>query len=201
MTLVSVDADEEAIKQQASMMAGSKSIISFNEQYSSMDLNMMEGMISMKTITDLDSGDSKMLMDAMGMKYVIPMSQEERNKMIKEQSGGSKFAIQYDKSDTKEIAGYQCYKAKAVNPDNVDTMIECYITEEIKANPKVLQGFEHIDLAGFPLEYTIGSTEMGMTFTTEKFSKEVDDSVFNFDAKGYQKMSFEEFSKMGGMGF
>ncbi len=201
MTLLDVDTEDEDMSQHAQLMTGSKSIVSFNEKYSSMELNMMEGMISMKTITNLEQGDSQMYVDAMGMKYVIPISKEERNEMIKKNAGDGDFQITYDKAETKVIAGYTCYKATVTHPDNADTMITCYVTEEIKADPKVLQGFEQIDLVGFPLEYTIGSSEMGVTFTTQEFSKGVDDSVFEFDAKGYQKMSFEEFSKMGGMGF
>lgn len=201
MILTHVDAEDEAIKQQAQMMSGSQTIVSFNQDYSALNISMMEGMISMKTITELSSGDSKMFMDAMGMKYVIPMSKSEKNQMVTEQAGNDGFSVEYDKSDTKLIAGYNCYKATVVN-DNDIVVLECYITSEISADPKLLQGFEYIDLEGFPLEYTMGQESMKMTFTASEFSTNVEESEFRVNEADYQTMSFEEFSRMGGgMGF
>jgi hypothetical protein len=203
MELTDVKASDPAVKEQMAMMGGSKTVVAFNTEYSAMELNMMEGLVKMKTITTLDSGNSKMYMDAMGMQYVIPMTKVEKDKMIAEQTGGkdAKYEISYDKKDTKEIAGYKCHKAVIKNENDPIQTINCYVTEKIKADAKVLSGFEAVDLVGFPLEYSMGGADMSMTFTAKEFSTEVDQSVFKVDETKYKEMSLEEFSKMGGMGF
>ena len=200
MEITDVKAEDAAIGQQMEMMKGTKTIMTFNADYSMVSLNMMEGLISMKTMTVSATGDSKMYMDAMGMKYVVPMEKAEKDKMI---SGkvSDEFNIEYDKSDTKEIAGYQCYKAVATHSGG-NQIITAYITEEIDADPNLLQGFEYLSLTGFPLEYTADDASgTSITFTATDFTTEIDEAVFNVDESGYQKMSLEEFSKMGGMGF
>ena len=202
MELSDISSSDPAIKEQMAMMGGSKTVVAFNQQYSAMELNMMEGLVKMKTITTLDSGNAKMYMDAMGMKYVIPMTKAEKQKMIAEQTGGADvdFTVAYDKKDTKEIAGYKCHKAVIKNGSDSGQTINCYVTEKIKADAKVLSGFEAVDLVGFPLEYSMGDSAMSMTFTAKEFSTDIDEAIFKVDESKYTEMSLEDFSKMGGMG-
>lgn len=199
MEITAVDSEDASVKEQMGMMKGSKTILAFNNMHSMLTMNMMEGLISMKTITTLSSGDSKMYMDAMGMKYLVPMSKTEKDKMIMEQGGDDfdKFNIEYDKSDKKEIAGYTCYKATVISKD-AGPQITAYITEDIKADPKLLQGFEKFELNGFPLEYSMGDGTASMTFTATSFDTDIDKSVFDIDESEYQTMSLDEFTKMGG---
>jgi hypothetical protein len=82
-----------------------------------------------------------------------------------------------------------------------DFGISGYATDELKLNPKILQGFESARMEGFPLEYIVGNKMFGMTMTAVSVKDTVDSKKLQFDTKGYKKMTMEELTKMtGGMG-
>ena len=86
--------------------------ISFNEKSSATQLDMMGGMISVKTIS-IDKNNPKetrMLMEMMGKKYEVTGDAEGfANTDVASLKDAE--SVTYDKKSTKEILGYKCYKA------------------------------------------------------------------------------------------
>ncbi len=88
------------------------------------------------------------------------------------------------------------------NPAMEDMNVSAYITEEIKTKANIIRGFESLEYAGFPLEFTVGNAMFAMTMTTKAIEDKVDDAKFTIDTNGYKKMTMEEFQKsFGNMGF
>ena len=133
---------------------GSNTIkFSFNEKSTATQMDMMDGMISMKAITvdKNNAKDTRMLMDMMGKKYEVTGGAEG--------FGNSDIAslkdaesVTYDKKSTKEILGYKCYKA-IVKMSN-GTINTFFITDAITAQGKA---DEKLKLTGFPLEIEANS--------------------------------------------
>lgn len=199
--ITDVKTSDEGAAMMVDMIKGSETEVFSMDGKSLAKMNMMGGMLTMKIATDPKSDITNMYMDMMGQKIHVETTKEE---MLKAAGGEEAVAknttVTYDKTDTKEILGYKCYKAN-VSGDN-GMKIEMYVSEEVKADPKTLQSFQNIDMVGFPLEYSIDAGVMQMMITTKVVNNEVDASVFNIDTANYQKMTFEELTKMGGgMGF
>ena len=81
-----------------------------------------------------------------------------------------------------------------------------YLSKDIQASHKMIQGMDKLELEGFPLEYIMESDQMSMTYEATEVTKDVDDSVFAINTAGYTKMTWEEFMEQmgsmgGGMGF
>ncbi|MFD2908163.1 hypothetical protein ACFSX9_05380 [Flavobacterium ardleyense] len=178
------------------MMGESTMSVHFNETMQATDVNMMGGMMLMKTITPLGNfKDSKMSVEAMGMKYeIIEISDEalEANKGVGNVDDA--LEIKYDKKDTKEIAGFKCYKAIVKMKDG--TSNDFYITEGIAS-----QGSKDakLKLAGYPLQLTTSTPNGEVTMTATSFSKELPKDCFSV-GEGFTKVTMEEFQKqMGGM--
>ena len=138
-------------------------------------------------ITDTKSKTSVLLMNMMGKKMAITMTDDGKEKPTPK--------IVYSK-DTKKIAGYECKNATYITEDEAgeEQEMEVYYTEEIpsEANDK-LPG-----LKGYPLEYTINAQGMIMTLSAKTVSKEkVSKKLFEIP-EGYEKMSMEDFKKSMG---
>lgn len=92
---------------------GSNTIkVSFTDKSNATQIDMIGGMISIKTIT-IDKNEPKntrVLMDAMGQKLEIV---GEANLMSNSELSSLKNAesVTYNKKDTKKILGFDCYKA------------------------------------------------------------------------------------------
>ena len=156
-------------------------------------MNMMGGMVKITVLNDKADG-MNMLFDAMGQKIWVEQSAEE---IRLERSSAEEMDITYDKSDTKEIAGFSCYKMTAViEGDNGDMTVQAYITEDIEIDAQIMQGVDMTQFAGFPLEYTFKGGPMTMTITTKEFKKSVDPSVFDIVTGGFQKITMSEFKDM-----
>ena len=183
------------------MMKGSVTEVHYKDGQSLTTMNMMGGMVVTKVLME-QTGDLKLIMDMMGQKLLIPMSKTEldASKANNENPMGD-LDISYDESDTKEIAGFNCYKMTATSAVNPDITIEAYITEDIKANAAVIQGVDLELFKGFPLEYTVDMGMMALTTTTKEYNQTVEAGVFDIDTNGYTTMTMEEFmNSMGGMG-
>ena len=168
--------------------------ISFTEKSTATQIDMMGGMISMKTIT-LDKNnpkDSRMLMDAMGTKYEITGESESFGKS---DIGSLKDAesVTYDKKDTKEIIGYKCYKATVKMIDGKSGIF--YITDAILPQSKAT---DKLKLTGFPLEILVGEGEGKVILKATAFDKVVSEKTFVVP-EGYKKVTQEELQKeLGG---
>ena len=170
--------------------------VHFDEKMQATDMNMMGGMMLMKTITPVGNlKDSKMTIEVMGMKYEIIEIGEEA---LKESKGignlENALEVSYDKKDTKEIAGFKCYKA--IVKMNDGTTNDFYITEGIAVQDSK---DAKVKLAGYPLQMKTTTQQGEMTMTATSFSKDLPKDCFSV-GEGFTKVTMEEFQKqMGGM--
>jgi GLPGLI family protein len=169
--------------------------ISFNEKSTATQMDMMGGMISVKTIS-IDKNnpkDTRMLMDMMGKKYEVTGEAEG--------FGNSDVAslkdaesVSYDKKATKEILGYKCYKALVtMNGGTINTF---YITEAIAVQSSPTDKFK---LTGFPLEIEVNSPNGKVLLVATAVDKAPTESCFIIP-EGYKKVTQEELQQeLGGM--
>jgi len=206
MEITEVSSENPQMQAQLEMMKGSQTEVHFKDGKSLTTMNMMGGMVVTKVLLETGQG-LKLIMDMMGQKMLIPMSQQELTQSQNDPANPmNDLTVTYDEADTKDIAGFSCYKMVATPVSNPDMKIEAYITEDIKANAAVIQGVNLENFKGFPLEYTVNMGVMTMTTTTKEYEATVDSEVFNVNTNGYTEMSMEDFMNSigqmgGGFGF
>ena len=141
-------------------------------------------------ISDADDGTSIILMELMGQKYKLAISQDDMDALI-----GSQTVPKITYVDgTKEIAGYLCKKAE-VEMDGFDGKAIFYYTEEIP--PVQVKGMEALALRGMYMAYE--ATTQGMTISIEV--ETIDKSSVSDDKfivpNGYTEMPAQMKSMMG----
>ena len=202
MEITDVSSADEQMAAMLEMMKGTQTEIFFADGNHMSKMDMMGGMVKMQTLFQKEGESIDMLFDMMGQKMHIATTTKE----MEAKNGDQKDAMEgmeivYDEEDTKEILGYKCVKAKVMDPKTKKAMVEMYISREIKADSKMLQGMQHFDLEGYPLELIMNQPQMSLTLATVELKEEVDTSVFKLNTDGFTKMTFDEFSeKMGAMG-
>lgn len=174
---------------------GSNTIkVSFTDKSNATQIDMIGGMISIKTIT-IDKNEPKntrVLMDAMGQKLEIV---GEANLMSNSELSSLKNAesVTYNKKDTKKILGFDCYKA-FVKMNN-GTTSDFYITEAITPQNKPE---DKVKLTGYPLEITVNTERGKVNMLAVLFEKEPSVNCFVIP-EGYEKVTPEELEqKLGG---
>ena len=184
----------------AAMMGESTLTIHFDEKTQATEMNMMSGMMLMKTITPFGNvKDTKMAVEVMGMKYEITEAGEEalnNNNGIGNLENATD--VTYDKKDVKEIVGFKCYKANVKMADGTSNAF--YITEGIAPQTPIKE--TKIKLAGYPLEIITNTRQGEMTMTATSFAKELPKDCFVITGEGYTKVTMEEFKQQmsgGGM--
>ena len=182
----------------AAMMGESTLTIHFDEKTQATEMNMMSGMMLMKTITPIGNvKETKMAVEVMGMKYEIIEAGEEALNSTKGIGNSEDAAeVTYDKKNIKEIAGFSCYKATVKMNDGSTNAF--YITEAIAPQTPIKE--TKIKLAGYPLEIITSTPQGEMTMTATSFAKELPKDCFVITGEGYTKVTMEEFKQqMGGM--
>ncbi|WP_353078189.1 hypothetical protein [Flavobacterium sp.] len=169
--------------------------ISFNEKSSATQLDMMGGMISVKTIS-MDKNNPKetrMLMEMMGKKYEVT-GEAEGFANTDVASLKDAESVTYDKKATKEILGYKCYKALVtMNSGVVNTF---YITEAIAVQSLPT---DKLKLTGFPLEVEVNSEKGKVVLLANAIDKAPSATCFTVP-EGYKKVTQEELQQeLGGM--
>ena len=197
MEIIEISSDDVQMAQVAEMMKGTQTKVYFKGDKSVTQMDMMGGMVKMNMYTQIE-GEFDILMDAMGQRFWVNMPKTEIAQM---KAKAPEMEIKYDKSDTKTIVGYECYKMTVVVDGDSEMNITGYITEDLSFQAPVMQGVDMTQFAGFPLEYTMEGGPMQMTITTKDFLKTVEESVFEMNTSGYKKMSMDELQSMGGGGF
>jgi len=202
LEITEVSSDDEQMEAMLQMMKGSQTEINFKDGKNMSSMNMMGGMVQVKSLYDKTSGGVDMLMDMMGQKMHVQSTTDEMQKATADQADAFEgFEVKYDEADTKEILGHKCVKTEIIDPATKKATMEMYVAKNIKADSKILQGMQYFDIDGFPLEMIIKQPQMTMTLTTVKLDDKVDDAVFALKTDGYTKMTFQEFmDKMGAMG-
>ncbi|MDF1696877.1 MAG: hypothetical protein P1U56_13630 [Saprospiraceae bacterium] len=198
--------DNPQAAMQLEMMKGTVTEVFFKDGKYKTSMSMMGGMINMTNLVNQESNAMDMLIDAMGQKMWVNTNIEEAKKTQPGAQDMSDFKVEYDKSVTKTILGYEAYKTTITGPSTGGMKIEGFVTEEIKTDANIIQGMEDLKLAGFPLEFSIVNPQMTLTFTATDIKGEVADSDFVLNTEGFKKMTQEEFAEMmnamgGGMGF
>jgi hypothetical protein len=195
-------ADDPNSEMIVNALKGTITKIYFDGPKSLTKISAMGGMVNTKIVTDKD-GNAEMYMDAMGQKILTKMPKADMDKMKNEDS--PKMEYVHFKDKTKEIMGYKTHlvKAKASGNENDNSGdMEFWVTDQIKTSAVVSQGVDNAELGGFPLEFKIGVPgQFSMTSKLTELKKEFDNSVFEFDKKGYKEKSLEDLKNMGGMGF
>lgn len=169
--------------------------ISFDEKSSATQLDMMGGMISVKTIS-MDKNNPKetrMLMEMMGKKYEVTGDAEVfANTDVASLKDAE--SVTYDKKATKEILGYKCYKALVtMNSGVVNTF---YITEAIAVQSLPT---DKLKLTGFPLEVEVNSEKGKVVLLANAIDKAPSATCFTVP-EGYKKVTQEELQQeLGGM--
>jgi len=163
-------------------------------------------MFKMESLVNNADENMTLLIDVMGQKMMIESTKEDRKEMEDEAKEAMEgMELTYDESETKEILGYKCIKAN-LSGGEAGMGFSMWVSKDIKASNKMIQGLNTIDIDGFPLEYVIETEQMTMTYTTTELKKEIDPKVFELNTAGFTKMTFEEFQEQmgamgGGMGF
>jgi GLPGLI family protein len=147
------------------------------------------------------NGDEKVvysLMDMMGQKMVIKMTEEE---LMEEAGKQPEFTIeQYD--ETKEIAGYECKKA-VINfetDDGSKNSFIVYYTEELGGKALNFDNPMFKDINGVLMEFEMEQGPMKMKLEAVSVKKEnVPDSEFVVP-EGYKELTREEMQNMFGGG-
>lgn len=176
---------------ESEMLLGSQIDICFDNKRHKMDMSLMGGMIRIQSIRNEERQENMVLTDIAGRQ--IKVVNEIKPKTL------DTYIIEYDKKDEKEIAGYNCYKA--VMKGESDELIELYVTSKI--DPKS-SFFDELfpGLKGFPLEYTINSENLRITYLAKAILDKPDfDKLFTI-SDTYEEMTKEDFEKeMGVMNF
>ncbi len=200
MEITEVTSDNAQTAQMLEMMKGSQTEINFNKDGHATKMSIMGGMVEVKTYTNTGSKQFDMLMDMMGQKYWISSNLDE---MAKDEAAKkmAETKVEYKKDDKKVILGYNCYAMSVVNPENPDVKISGYVTEEVKSDANIIQGFQAVKFSGFPMEYTMTTPDMKLTMSAKDIKDKSDANTLVAKTDGYTKMTMEEFkTKMGGMG-
>ena len=200
MELTKATSDNEEMAMAIGMMEGSVTELYFKQDMYATKMNMMGGMIEMKTLVNSASNTMDMLFNAGGQKMWINSTLDEASKSNADVAKDAK--ITYDYNDKKVIAGYNCFKMMIDVPGENEMKITGYVTKEIATDANLIQGMQSLKFEGYPMEYTVVNPMMSLTMSAKEVKETVDASQFQLKTDGYKKMTMDEFQKaMGGFGF
>ena len=149
-------------------------------------------------ITDYKDKSKVTLMDIMGQKYAIKMTNEQ----IEKENAKEPAATVTLSNETKVVAGYTCKKAiVAVNDDGVKSTYDVYYTNELGTKATNFDNPMYKDIDGVMLEFSMKNPQFTMEFTaTSVEKKSISPKEFEIPAE-YKVVTKEELqSKFGGMG-
>ena len=189
--------DGDADSPEMAMMGNMSLDFYFSKTQQRMDMSMMGGMMRIQTFVPIENPkDGCLLMDMMGKKYqIVELKEEELSQSNSFMNMDNVEEVVYDEKDTKEIAGYKCYRASLTGKDG--SKMKYYITEKI-APPAGVVKKDAMVLKGYPLEMEIDTGQgMKMTFEAKEILTKLPENVFGVP-DGYEKMTMEEFEKSMG---
>ena len=139
-------------------------------------------------------------MDMMGRKIKVEMSEEQLEQYQGQAEQDGMIPDINVTDETKEVAGYKCKKVLCTFEGDQSIELTAYVTDQIKSPKPVIQNAGDVDFGGFPLEHTLKTPEMWMTYAAQEVALEVSDDTF-IAPEGYESMTFEQFIQtMGAMG-
>ncbi|MEN8225012.1 MAG: DUF4412 domain-containing protein [Bacteroidota bacterium] len=136
------------------------------------------------------------IIDMMGMKYYYVETEEDLAESMKTDA-----QVEVDiKSETKEVAGYECKKAViTVNLEGEEMLFTVYFTEEIESASFSMDNAYFQDIPGTLMEFEIEAGQ-GMTMKMAAISvekKNISDSEFEVP-EGFEQKTKDEMMQMGG---
>ncbi len=179
---------ESGLDAQTLQMLPSESSTYFKNDRMRIDMKMGMGMNN-RILVDNSKKDVHVLMDMMGNKMDMYMTEKEIDKELNDEG---EYTI--SKSDeTKEIAGYICNKAVINTKDG--NKFNVWYTKKINIkNANWNNQFKSLD--GFLMEFRMNQNGLTMEMTARNISLEkVNDEIF-IVPEGYKVMSKEDLKKM-----
>ncbi len=199
MEISDVKTDNTDLQQMVSAMKGTMIHIQFADKKQQVSLEMMGGLMKTNTYVDLHTKSSESYMDMMGqkIKMVIGAEDMETQADATKQMLGEE-GITYDRTQTKEILGYPCYKASGEIKTNGQTIkLVFWITDMIKVPQTYVQNLQALELKGTPLETHADMGMMEMTYVATEVEKTLKDDFFKRPDGDYKEMTLEELKQMG----
>lgn len=164
----------------------------FKDSKSRVDMKMGMGM-STSVISDSKTKTATTLMDMMGNKMAIKMTEADLKKQ-KEKNGTAEADVKIT-DVTKQIAGYNCKKAVITTKDG---SYDIYYTDDIMNKGQIDETYKGIK--GMLMEYQIKQGEMTMKMLAKSMSADkIDEKVFEIPSD-YKEMTQEDMKKMFGGG-
>ncbi len=182
---------ESSLDEQTLAMMPTEATMYFNDDKTRMEMQMGMGM-NMVTIADNKTKSATVLMDMMGNKTAMTMTEDDINKEAK---NAGEYEIKKTE-ETKTIAGYLCKKA-VVTLKNKNSFNVWY-TDQIRVkNSNWNNQFKNID--GFLMEFRMDQNNgLSMLMTAKKITDvKPGDELFVVPGD-YKKMTKEEMMKMYG---
>lgn len=184
--------DMDLDPQQAAMMPTTMTLYIKGDN-SRMEMKMGMGM-SQTVITDSKTKTVTSLIDAMGQKYAMKMTEED----IKKEAGDTPEIEVTKTGETKEIAGLVCEVSKVIIKDKKGEKIDseiCLSKEFIIPNAN-WNNPTYKDVDGLMLEYEMEQGQMKMKLKAKSVKEEtVADSMFEIP-KDYEYKTMEEMMQM-----
>lgn len=211
MEITDVSSTMPGSEEMNEMMKGSAMTMHFTPEKQVTLINMNMGGMEMKMRQYFEGKEMIQFMDMMGQKIKFKMDMSNLEALgINSDMMAEAYKVTYDKSDTKMILGYKCYRAETkvdvskLSGDNElpagieDMKMISYITEDIKMNHFNFQQFKGLQFPGTPLMMEMDMGMMTMTYVATDFSKDVDPSLFEYPEGDYQEMDPSMLQNMGG---
>lgn len=181
---IKMSSDNPEIEMQLAMMQGSKLEMVFSDEKSKQQVSM-GGFMTTTTISDSKTGETLTLMDGMMGKIAMRMN---ANDVAEEENEAGDFEFEFV-NETKQILGHTCHKAIMVDEAGNESIF--WYSKEIQA-PKTDSQYIQKEIPGMPLEFTMVSPEVTMTFTATELSTKLKkgDKNFSMDIpEGYNEMT------------
>lgn len=173
-------------------MLPTESIVYFNEEFSRTETAMGMGMSS-ASIVNSKTGSVTTLMDMMGTKSAIIMTDEQAKDAFKKREA-SPFKVEIT-NETKEIAGYTCKKA-ILKDASTQTSFEVYFTDKVNSYAQMMTEWK--DLKGCPMQFTIEQGGMKFQMVAKSVSAETVTADRFKIPSDYKVVTQEEMMKMLG---
>jgi hypothetical protein len=184
-------ATDPDVNQMAQMIVGTEMIFTFKEEKQLLDLNVLGGLVSFKSLSNEKTSVNDLFIDYGGQKMTNSFP-------IAKPTEKEDWKVTYDKSSKKVILGYNCYKVDVSSTSNPDMKFSGFITDEIKTDVNPMKNFKDLKLNGFPLEYNIDSKDLSLVISASKFNKTVDIGAFDISKVGYKEVTKEELMQLIG---
>lgn len=179
---------ESDIDPQMLSMMPTEAVMYFTNDKTRMEMKMGMGM-NLVTLTDNKLKNTTVLMDVMGNKTAMTMTEDDIKKEAKK---AGEYEI-VKTNETKNIAGYQCKKAIVTLKDK--NQFNVWYTDQIKvSNVNWNNQFKNID--GFLMEFKMDQNSgMSMNMTAKSITAEKTPEQLFIIPEGYKKMTKDEMMK------